>query len=718
MNHKPLGCSASMISIFTAICLMTGLVSCSSKKTVQVLNAGYDTFTALQITNPHGNAFTISAGENAGAIGYEMGGKTFWLKGQPDISAISETTTAYQWNNDGKTVVLRLEEKNKETSFCFSLEHDGKKPSAWFLKTTAAPDEYFTGIFERVVDGSQDESWKAGITTGLNLRGEKMDVKLRPTVSAYAPFFISSENYGFFVHGTWPGVIDFAREDPTLVQISFEGPEFSFSLMLDESPVEIVKRHALETGPSFVPPKWAFGPWRWRDDHVNHPTHFDGSPVNAPYNSDLVEDILMMEAYDIPVTAYWIDRPWGPGPRGFDDYKVDDGRLPEFERMIAWLNAKDVELMMWIGPFVMGEMADTAEARGYDLVSKEWKNARQVLMDFTNEEACRWWAENGPGKLAKMGVKGFKLDRADGEKLCDSLHLVTSAGTTYRENFNDYPLQYVKATYDAVKPVLGDDFVLFPRAQYTGSARYGALWAGDTGNPQEGLRSALIGMQRCAVMGYPVWGSDTGGYPKKIEREATMRWMGFSCFSPIMEVGPTNNLGFWGMNYEPSFDHELLAAWRFYSKLRMSLVDYIYEYVKIASETGMPVARPLFLEYPDQQDSWNDWATYKFGDDLLVSVVWENGKTNHQAYLPAGETWINLWDNTEYEGGTFVEVESPVYQTPVFLKKGSNLVLPDFKKLYEESVEKTSVRYQMSNLEAKEGWKPLLASPKWRIEGE
>jgi alpha-glucosidase (family GH31 glycosyl hydrolase) len=317
-----------------------------------------------------------------------------------------------------------------------------------------------------------------------------------------------------------------------------------------------------------------------------------------------------------------------------------------------------------------------------------------------------------------MGVKGFKLDRADGEKLCDSLHLVTSAGTTYRENFNDYPLQYVKATYDAVKPVLGDDFVLFPRAQYTGSARYGALWAGDTGNPQEGLRSALIGMQRCAVMGYPVWGSDTGGYPKKIEREATMRWMGFSCFSPIMEVGPTNNLGFWGMNYEPSFDHELLAAWRFYSKLRMSLVDYIYEYVKIASETGMPVARPLFLEYPDQQDSWNDWATYKFGDDLLVSVVWENGKTNHQAYLPAGETWINLWDNTEYEGGTFVEVESTVYQTPVFLKKGSNLVLPDFKKLYEESVEKTSVRYQMSNLEAKEGWKPLLASPKWRIEGE
>jgi len=326
-----------------------------------------------------------------------------------------------------------------------------------------------------------------------------------------------------------------------------------------------------------------------------------------------------------------------------------------------------------------------------------------VLMDYTNPEACEWWGEY-VAKIAKMGVKGFKLDRADGEILCDSLHLVTASGITYRENYNDYPRQYIKATYDAVKPVHGDDFVLFPRAMYTGSSRYGAMWAGDTGNPPEGLRSVLIGAQRCAVIGFPFWSSDTGGYPKRIQRETTKRWLGFSCFSPIMEVGPTNNLGFWGMNYKPSFDKELLAIWRFYAKLRMSLLDYVTEMGNIACETGMPVLRPLFLEYSDQEESWENWETYKFGDDLLVSVIWEEGKTAQKVYLPAGETWIDLWNNQEYEGGQYIEVEAQPYQTPVFLRKGSALELPDLNKLYQESVAITSIQYSMSDLEENEDW--------------
>ena len=684
--------------------IITGFISCNKSEDITILNRGDNSFASIQIHNPYGDGFTISSDDSLGAIGFILNGKNYWVKGQPQISQPASNKATYKWNNGNMSIILETEKKDKDLDFKFRLEGTDLKPSAWMVNAKVNPDEYFTGVFERVIDGTQYKSWEKGITEGLNLRGQKVDVKLKPTVSAYAPFYISSGNYAFFVHGTWPGAIDFCKERKNLVQISFEGPEFSFSLMMDKGPAELIKRHALETGPSYVPPKWTFGPWRWRDEHVNNKKYYDGSTVHAPYNSEIAEEILLMNVYDIPCTAYWIDRPWGPGVRGFDDYKIDYERLPNFENMVRWLDSKKISTMLWIAPFVMGKMADTAEARGYDLKSHIWMDSRQVLMDFTNKEACKWWEENGPAKLAKMGVKGFKLDRGDGEKLLDSLPLTTSIGTSYRENYNDYPRQYVKATYDAVKPVLGDDFILFPRAQYTGSSRYGGLWAGDTGNPPEGLRSVVIAVQRCAVMGYPVWGSDCGGYAKDINREVTKRWLGFACFSPIMEVGPTNNTVFWDMNYQPSFDHELLAVWRFYTKLRMNLVDYIHHYAKVASRTGMPIVRPLFVEYPDQKESWKDWTTYKFGDDLLVSVIWQEGKTKGSVYLPAGESWIDLWNNKEYEGGKYIEVNAQPYQTPVFLRKGSELKLPDLNKLYEESVNITSHKYDMHELESKENW--------------
>jgi len=759
------------------VCLVTSLLffmilfSCSKSKIINLKISEINNYPVLELTNSCGPDIIIQpVSRDTGSIGFKLDGEVFWLSGKPDQEVNDKDLTKYTWNiNTGDNVELQIirREDDLNIKLCYNSKENLKKAEKWLVNIKASDNEYFTGALERVVDGVQNKSWSEDIETAMNLRNELVEMKVKPTVAAYAPFYLSSNNYGLFVQGTWPGIFDFCKSYPDIVQVAFEGPEMSFNVYLAPSPKQIIQKHALETGPSILLPKWAFGPWRWRDEHENNKVYFDGSKVNAPYNSDIVEDILMMQAYDIPCTAYWIDRPWGPGSFGYDDFEIDNERLPDFEEMIKWLNSKDIELMLWICPWAYGKMADVAKEKGYELVYKNLRSGfnmpgfpgspgdgqrgrppvpagardgnvsresapgipgipgipdparvrniprdfspmrqeqNMAVMDFTNPEAAKWWGEMGPAKLAKMGIKGFKLDRGDGERLCDSLNLKTSSGITYRENYNDYCRQFVKTTYDAVKPVLGDDFVLFPRAQYTGSARYGAMWAGDTYSSDKGLRSAVIGLQRCAVMGYPLWSSDGCGYTGQVDRETAMRWIGFSCFSPVMEIGPTNNKGFWGLNSEPSYDNELIAVWRFYSKLRISLVDYAYNLAKIASETGMPVARPLFIEYPEQQESWNNWETYKLGDDLLVAVIWEKGETRQQVYLPAGETWIDLWNNKQYEGGQYIEVNAPLYQTPVFLREGSNLILPDFSELYEESVTITSVKYQMNQLETKEEW--------------
>jgi alpha-D-xyloside xylohydrolase len=368
---------------------------------------------------------------------------------------------------------------------------------------------------------------------------------------------------------------------------------------------------------------------------------------------------------------------------------------------------KDIELMIWIAPFIMGRMAEYAESHNYQLISKmHGNNPGQVLIDFTNPEAVKWWGENGPGKLAKMGIKGFKLDRADGEKLTDSLNLTTYDSRSYRENYNDYPRQYVKATFDAVHPVLGDNFMLFPRAQYTGSAKYGGMWAGDTDGRPEGLRSAIIGMQRCAVMGYPIWASDIGGYWGSFSRETAMRWLAFGCFSPIMEVGPTNNRGFWNNPGEPHFDTELIAVWRLYSHIRMSLKDYVTSLAQKAHDDGTPVVRPLFLAFPGQKEAWNDWQTYMFGPDILVSAVWRKGATEQQLWLPAGETWIDAWspEKREYEGGEYVTVAVPAYKIPLFIRKGCSIDPGNLHELYNESLEIAAEKPDLASLEKIETW--------------
>lgn len=699
--------SIKHIRIIVFLIIFPVLHACTGAGKIDISVDAESEFPVISITNAQGKEILIHpVSSSEGSIGFQKDGLITWIKGMP-VKNNSNDGESYLWEINADTKVkLQAAKDNGDLNLQLSLINDKNETAdKWCVNLKATEDEYFTGLLERVVDGNQRLSWQEGIKTAMNLRGENIGMKVKPTVSAYAPFYISSGNYGLFVRGTWPGEFDMCKEFPHIVQVAFEGPYLDFKMYLASSVKEIVQKHALETGPSFVPPAWAYGPWRWRDEHFNKKIYYDSTEVSAPFNSDLVEDVLMMEAYDIPFSAYWIDRPWGPGVRGFDDYIFDTLRFPEPEKMIKWLNDKNIELMIWIGPFVMGDMADYAEEKGYHLVSKPWWRSRQVLMDFTNPEACKWWAENGPGKLAAMGIKGFKLDRADGEKLTDSIHLKTNTGTTYRENYNDYPRQYVKATYDAVKPVLGDNFILFPRAQYTGSAKYGGMWAGDTDGRSEGLRSAIIAMQRCAIMGYPIWGSDIGGYWGKFSHETCMRWIAFGCFSPVMETGPTNNRGFWSNPQESYYDTELIAIWRLYSKIRMKLVTYIQSLAEEASETGMPVARPLFLIYPDQEEAWNDWQTYMLGSDILVSAIWKTGKEKHKLYLPSGNEWIDAWDTEQvYTGGEYIEVSTPVYKIPVFIRKGSDIDLGNLNELYNESLKIASDEPDIAKLEKIEGW--------------
>jgi alpha-glucosidase (family GH31 glycosyl hydrolase) len=657
---------------------------------------------------------TVRIGNESSPFFFETKNEKYLLQGKPDASSISENVTSFEWFLSGNKQIKII--FNKEaSSYKIELQTQGiEEIIKWGLVIDSTKNEYFTGIMERVVDGPQTLSWQSGIKEALNLHGQVMTTVVKPTVSLYCPFYISSNKYSLFVEGTWPGTFDFCHSNPDLVQITFEGPYTSIIIDGSRDFSQLVQTHSLRVGPTIVPPRWAFGTYRWRDNHTNRHAYYDSTPVTAPYNSELVEDILMMKAFDIPLSVYWVDRPWAKGENGYDDFQWDPNRFPNAVDMISWLDSKDIKFLLWVAPWVMGDMNKEAVAKGYNLKGQLVPRDKldKSLIDFTNPAAVNWWQKKGLEKLLMQGVKGFKMDRAE-EIVPNDYGNKAFDGRTAREYHNDYPVMYAKAAYDISELVSGDNFITMPRAGYTNSSRYAVFWGGDigAGTPDgktvpEALRAAIIAVQRSAIIGFPIWGSDTGGYTKLTDHEITARWLAFSCFCPIMEVGPTEDKGFWDLIEKPYYDKQLIAIWRLYAKIHTSLMDYSHQLAIEAHNKGMPIVRPLFLTYPSEPEAWKDWQTYMYGPDILVSAIWEKGKTQQSLYLPrgaSGEKWIDAWDKKKiYEGGKTITVDTPLYKIPIFIRQGGIVDLGNLNKLYKESLKIASKMPDLKKLQKKE----------------
>ncbi len=688
-------------------------ISCQKNSLVELTYSGNTELVGFNLKTEN-NGFNLPLSfiggmpGNAGTLFFETNAGKSWLKGKPDTLINTEDRFEAIWTIDERKITVRFGKKEEQYNFSFTSEPD-TGILKWGIGLSASENEYFTGLFERTVDGIQTESWKEGIREALNIRGQKIDMLIKPTLSLYCPFYLSSAGYGLFIEGTWPGSYDLCKTDSSRILIEFEGPSMSGIIYTSAHPADIVKAHSRHVGPTIVPPRWAFLPWRWRDNHTNNKNYFDNTPANTPYNSMLVEDILMMKALDIPCGVYWVDRPWAKGIFGYEDFEWDDERFPEAEQMITWLHKNNTRFLLWIAPWVVGEMRTEALEKKYYVpgikIHGDVDSAKVAMIDFTNPAACSWWQEKGIEKMLKQGVDGFKLDRSE-ELMPETRNIILSNGKTAREERNEYPVLYVKTVNESCRLIHGDDFMLIPRAGYTYSARYSGFWGGDIGSPQEGLRTAIIALQRSSVIGFPIWGSDIGGYWQgDLDREVCARWLAFGCFCPVMEFGPTEDRAPWNMKKEPHYDSELIAVWRLYAKIHASLADYSYNLAKEANETGMPVVRPLFLEYPEQPEAWADWQTYQYGPDILVSAIWEKGTKTHTLYLPAGTRWKDAWEpEHSYEGGQSIEIETPLYKIPVFIKADSKINLGNLNKLYRESLEIASVKPDLQVLEKKMKW--------------
>ncbi|QAA76679.1 MAG: hypothetical protein BIP78_0913 [Candidatus Bipolaricaulis sibiricus] len=645
--------------------------------------------TPLRIDFAHGESAVVALADSSRSALYLNGwaGRVY-LVGVPHVVEDEDGTRLIYRTSDGRTARVELRSVEQGAIQVRFVVDDKARWERLGVALEVTADEGFYGLTERPAPGILHEFFPPRMA-GFNLRGQQVWLYVLPTHALYSPFFVSSRGWGLYVESSWPGTYRFGRDGrgramPSQVTIEYEGPELVFRVFAGETPLEVVERYSRTVGTTVLPPEWAFGPWRWRDEVWNHPTFFDGTPNTSPFNAMVVEDILMMDALGIPCSVYVLDRPWAGGTMGYGDLSFDPERFPNAPAMIAWFRERGVQPILWLGPWVLDDLRREAIALGHHVRKRVPYPPRAALVDFTSPAATAWW-QRLLVPLLDLGVAGFKLDRGD-EDTPDGILLAGAFadGTSYRAGHNAYPLWFAQAAYGALPDPA--NALLFVRAGWVGTSSYAVAWGGDPAPSAWGLRNSVIALQRAAATNFPIWGSDTGGYTGRPLREVLARWLGFSAFCPLMEVGPTANLAPWswapdgvrarvdarGYGFAPLYDEELVAIWILYARLHDDLRPYTYAQAVAAHARGTPIARPLVFVYPERPEYVDVWETYLFGPDLLVRPVWEPGAGSVAVHVPPG-AWVDLWTGEEVVGPAVVEVPVPLHVVPALARVGSEV---------------------------------------------
>jgi alpha-D-xyloside xylohydrolase len=191
-----------------------------------------------------------------------------------------------------------------------------------------------------------------------------------------------------------------------------------------------------------------------------------------------------------------------------------------------------------------------------------------------------------------------------------------------------------------------------------------------------------------AMCGIPWWNSDIGGFwggdiESDYFRELIVRWFQFGVFCPVtrlhgarkrtpgqIERNPGVKERSGGDNEIWSFGEKVYPILKKLVELRERLRPYIHKHMDIASETGIPVMRPMFFDYPEDEVCYSLGDQYMFGDDILFAPIVQQGQTCREVYLPSG-LWIDVNSRKEYSGGCSVKMHAELDRFIAFVKKGS-----------------------------------------------
>ena len=475
------------------------------------------------------------------------------------------------------------------------------------------------------------------------------------------PFYMTNKGYGVYVDHTDNVSFEVASEKVEYVGFSVPGEELRYCFIYGPTPKEILKSYTAYTGRPALPPAWSFGLWL----STSFTTNYDEETTSS--------FIQGMADRDIPLSVFHFDCFW---MKEFQwcDFTWDKRVFPDTEGMLKRYHDKGLKICVWINPYIAQGTPFFKEGaeNGYLVKRADGKGVWQTdnwqvgmgLVDFTNPAACKWYSDKLK-TLLDMGVDCFKTDF--GERV--PVDVEWFDGSDQGSMHNYYTYLYNQCVFNLLKETRGEgDAVLFARSACAGGQQFPVHWGGDCSANYPSMAETIRGGLSFAMSGFSFWSHDISGFESTASPDLYKRWAAFGLLSSHSRL---HGSGSYRVPW--LFDDEASDVVRFFSRLKCSMMPYLYSKAVEAHEEGTPMMRPMVFEYPSDPVAAYLETQYMLGDALLVAPVLREDK-KAQYYLPEGR-WTDFFTGEIKEGGRYYEGEFDYFSLPLYVRENTLLAL-------------------------------------------
>ena len=470
------------------------------------------------------------------------------------------------------------------------------------------------------------------------------------------PFYITDNNLGVFVNHTEEINFEVASENVSKVQFSVRGECLDYFLIAGESMKDVITLYTGLTGRVPKLPDWSFGLW-----------------LSTSFSTDYDEQTVLsfvdgMRDRGIDLSVFHFDCFWMKDSH-WCNFLWDSDMFPDPEGLIAKLHDRGLHVCVWINPYIaqQSEIFDEAAKNGY-LIRKTdgsvWQTdlwqAGMGIVDFTNKDAAKWY-QGKLKALLDMGVDCFKTDFGERIPVDD---VVFADGSDPLRMHNYYTYLYNSTVFELLEKEKGKgEAVLFARSATAGCQKFPVHWGGDCHSDYPSMEQTIRGGLSLMLSGFSYWSHDIGGFEDKSTPDVYKRWAAFGLLSSHSRLhGSTSYRVPW------NYDEEAVSVLRHYVDMKKSFMPYIDKARREAEELGLPVMRPMILEFQDDPVCAFLDRQYMLGSSILAAPVFdEDGWV--EFYLPEG-TWVSAdgSDKRVITAGRLFKEKRGYLEMPVYIK--------------------------------------------------